>query len=72
MRNIKRKLIELQDILRDPDKNRIFKESKIRYGYNHGQPDELKVFVAEGMIRDMIKYIEARETKSRKGGRVWN
>ena len=72
MRNIKRNLIELQDILQDPDRERIFRESKERYGYNYGTPDELRVFVAQGMIRDMIKYIEARETKSRKGGRVWN
>jgi len=67
MRNIKRKLIELQDILQDPDRERIFRESKERYGYNYGTPDELKVFVAQGMIRDMIKDIDSR---SRKGRRV--
>lgn len=69
MRNIKKKLIELQDILQDPDRERIFRESKERYGYNYGTPDELRVFVAQGMIRDMIKDIDSR---SRKGRRVWN
>lgn len=72
MQKIRKQLLILQDILQDPDRERIFRESKERYGYNYGTPDELRVFVAQGMIRDMIKYIEARETKSRKGGRVWN
>ena len=69
MRNVKQNLIELQDILQDPDRERIFRESKERYGYNYGTPDELRVFVAQGMIRDMIKDIDSR---SRKGRHVWN
>ena len=66
MQIVKKKLEELQNILQDPDRERIFLESKTRYGYNYGTPDELKVFVAQGMIRDIIKDIDSRS--KRKGG----
>jgi len=67
MQKIRKQLLILQDILQDPDRERIFRESKERYDYNYGTPDELRVFVAQGMIRDMIKDIDSR---SRKGRRV--
>jgi len=67
MQKIRKQLLILQDILQDPDRERIFKECKERYDYNYGTPDELRVFVAQGMIRDMIKDIDSR---SRKGRRV--